>query len=120
MSTRKIDLVVGIVGPCAAGKSTLVDHLIKAGIHARHIAQEHSYIPDMWLRITHPDYLIYLDVSYPVTLQRCQLSWTMEEFTEQLRRLRHARQNAHIIIQTDHLSPHEVFEKAINFIRKAV
>jgi len=32
-----------------------------------HIAQEHSYVPYMWKRITNPDLLIYLNASFEVS-----------------------------------------------------
>ena len=57
-------LLVGIVGPCGSGKSTLVEGLEKHGYECRHIAQEHSYVPDMWQLITQPDILIYLNASF--------------------------------------------------------
>ena len=37
-----------IVGPDAAGKSTLVARLTALGYNARCCAQDHSYVPDMW------------------------------------------------------------------------
>jgi len=57
------DLLLAVVGPCAAGKSTLIEGLRQHGYQARHVAQEHSYVPEMWKLLTSPDYLIYLDVS---------------------------------------------------------
>ncbi len=55
---------VAVVGPCASGKSTLVSALRAAGYEARHPAQEHSFVKDMWQRLVDPDVLIYLDLSY--------------------------------------------------------
>lgn len=111
--------LLGIVGPCAAGKSTLANLLTEAGVHARPIAQEHSYVQDMWSRLTHPDVLVYLQVSYPVTLQRCQLSWTVEEYQEQIRRLQHAHTHADLTIDTDPLTPSQVLTTALAFLRQS-
>ncbi len=111
-----MDACIGIVGPCAAGKTTLVSKLKKLGFNVRHIAQEHSYVPDMWKRIAQPDLLIYLDVNYENTLNRKRLNWTLQEYQEQLERLTHARNHADLIINTNELSEEEVFEMAINFI----
>ena len=61
---------IGIVGPCSAGKSSLRDKLQELGYNCRHIAQEHSYVPDMWLRVVNPRLLIYLDVDYEVSMKR--------------------------------------------------
>ena len=109
-------MIIGVVGPCAAGKSTLTRELKARGYLARHIAQEHSYVPDMWLRLTNPDVLVYLAVSYPLTVQRRKLDWTLEEYAEQIHRLRHARQYANITIDTDPLSASEVLDRVIEYI----
>ena len=110
------DLLIGIVGPCKAGKSTLVKNLAAHGYQARQIAQEHSYAPAMWQRITNPDLLVYLDVSYPLTVVRGHLNWTNAEYAEQLTRLQHARQHADLFIQTDPLSPDEVLACVVDFL----
>ena len=105
--------LVGIVGPCAAGKSTLVISLKQHGIRAKHIAQEHSYVPDMWHRLTNPDILVYLDVAYPITLQRRNMNWNIKEYDEQIKRLKHARQHADIHISTDDLTPQDILDKVL-------
>lgn len=107
---------IGVVGPCASGKSTLVRGLRELGYEVRHIAQEHSYVPYMWERIAKPDLLIYLGVSFENTIKRKQLGWNEKEYQEQIRRLRHAQQHAHLIIETDSLTPSEVLFKALEFI----
>lgn len=105
--------LIGIVGVCASGKSTLISELQRLGYHCRHIAQEHSYVPNMWQRLTNPDVLIYLSASYETTLARRNLNWTIVEYQTQLDRLCHARQNAHILIDTDQLSAPEVVQTAL-------
>jgi hypothetical protein len=107
------DLLIGVVGPCKAGKSTLVENLLGHGYIAKVIAQEHSYVPSMWKRITNPDTLVYLDVSYPVTLKRSTLNWTQTDFDQQIIRLKHALQHAHIYIHTDNLTPEEVLSRVL-------
>ena len=109
-------MIIGVVGACGAGKSSLVAGLQERGYKPRHIAQEHSYVLDMWKRITDPDVLIYLEVSYENTVMRKKLDWTVDEFTEELRRLRHARQNADLVIDTNPLTKEQVLEKAIAFL----
>jgi guanylate kinase len=109
---------VGIVGPCTAGKSTLIASLPALdGVELRHIAQEHSYVLNMWQRISNPAWLIFLDVSYPVTMQRKNLGWTEAEYQEQQRRLGHAREHANLYIQTDTLTPAQVAEQVMEFLR---
>ncbi len=116
MTTK--DSLIGIVGPCGAGKTTLTEGLKRLGYRARAIVQEHSYVPSMWQRITHPDILIFLDASYPLTCQRRKLDWTEAEYTEQKRRLAHAREHADFYVQTDNSSIAAVLERVIEFIEQ--
>jgi guanylate kinase len=109
-------LKIGVVGPCGAGKSTLVNALAKYGYHARHIAQEHSYVPTMWKRIVDPDILVYLDASFLVSTERRKLDWRLEEYEEQLRRLQNARENANLYLSTDLLTPDQVLEQVLRYI----
>ncbi len=108
--------LIGVVGPCGSGKSTLIAGLERAGFACRHIAQEHSYVPYMWQRISHPDVLIFLEASFEVCTQRRRLRWTEEDFAEQLRRLAHARQHADLVINTDALAISEVLERVLSFL----
>jgi cytidylate kinase len=108
--------LIGLVGVCASGKSTLLKGLEARGYRVRHIAQEHSYVKDMWKRLTNPDILIFLDVSYPLTLKRRKLDWSEADWAEQQRRLAHARENANFYIDTDHLSAEQVLERVISFL----
>lgn len=110
--------LLGIVGPCSAGKSTLISRLHKHGYVCRHIAQEHSYVPDMWKKLVNPRLLIYLDVSYQTSMARRPLNLSIKEFEEQERRLAHARQHAHILVDTDPLTPEEVFQIVIEAMMK--
>lgn len=100
--------IIGIVGVCASGKSTISKLIKEMGFSCRHIAQEHSYVPSMWQQITHPDFLIYLEASYPVTIERKKLNWTEQEYNEEVYRLRHAREHANLIISTDDKLPEEI------------
>ncbi len=109
-------MIIGVVGPCGAGKSTLVAGLQARGYKPRHIAQEHSYVLDMWKRFTDPDVLIYLEVSYENTVMRKKLDWTVAEFKEELLRLRHALQDADLVIDTNPLTKEQVLEKAVVFL----
>jgi len=102
--------VIAIIGVCASGKSTIIQRLSQEGIICRHVAQEHSYVKDMWQRLTHPDYLICLEVSYPSTLIRKKLNWTLQEYVEQLHRTQHAREHADLTIDTDQHNVDEIVE----------
>ncbi|MGB8252918.1 MAG: hypothetical protein WCF08_06855 [Anaerolineaceae bacterium] len=120
MGTTAHDPLIGIVGPCGAGKTSLAAKLSSHYTHVRAIAQEHSYVQDMWHRITNPDILIYLDASYPVTIQRRQLNWTEEEYHIELKRLADAHEHADIYIATDQLSLDNVFQVALEKLKKLV
>lgn len=109
-------LRIGIVGPCTAGKSTLVRRLIQFGINARHIAQEHSYVPYMWQRLTNPDVLIFLDVSYPGSVRRRKINWNLNEYQEQQRRLTHARTHTDFYILTDPYTQDEVVALVLDYL----
>ncbi len=113
-------LLIGIVGVCASGKTTLKSGLSALGYNCRHIAQEHSYVPDMWKRLTNPDILIYLEVSFESTITRKSLNWTRDEYAQQLYRLRNAIDNAQIHISTDELTASQLIEKAVNEIESYV
>jgi len=114
----KHQTLIGVVGPCAAGKSTLIAGLTRLGYRSRHIAQEHSYVKDMWKRLTNPDVLIFLDASYTTTCQRGQLDWTESEWQEQQHRLRHARENANLYLDTDNLLSEQVLKLVVQFVRQ--
>ena len=87
------------------------------GFNIRQIAQEHSYVPYMWQRISKPDILIFLDVSYTISMMRKKLNWNEAEFYRQQKRLVHARENAHLIIDTNLLTPDQVLTKVLDFLR---
>ncbi|MDX9865159.1 MAG: hypothetical protein RBT34_10175 [Anaerolineaceae bacterium] len=108
--------IIGIVGPCAAGKSTLIKELTRPDIIAKHIAQEHSFVPAMWKRLTSPDILIFLDVSFEESMKRRKQNWSIKDYQEQHRRLRHARQHADLYVDTTSLTPQEVLEKVLQYI----
>jgi deoxyadenosine/deoxycytidine kinase len=107
---------IGVVGPCAAGKTTLIVALKKFGFRAHHIAQEHSYVADMWLRISKPDILIYLDVSFKNSMLRRHMNWEEADFLEQVHRLQHARRHASLYIDSNNLTPDEVLQKTLSFL----
>ena len=109
-------LLIGIVGPCGSGKSTLIAGLEGKGYICRHIAQEHSYVPYMWERITNPDILIFLNASFAVCSLRRRLNWTNEDYEEQHRRLAHARQHADLIVETDNIAPAQVLAHVVDFL----
>lgn len=108
------ELLVAVVGVCASGKSTLAQSLRAHGWRARQVLQEHSFVPDMWRRITNPDVLIYLDAQLETARRRRHdpefPAWILDE---ERHRLRHARQHCDIYVPTDELTPAEVLERVL-------
>ncbi len=114
-------LRIAVVGACASGKSTLVDALRRAGYEARHVAQEHSYVPSMWQRITRPDVLIYLDVDYDTILaRRPNFNFQPADLDQQNFRLTHARENCDLYLDTTGLTTAEVRDKSLDFLREVI
>ena len=111
--------IVGIVGPCCAGKTTLARLLQAQGFAAKPIAQEHSFAPRMWQQIGHADLLIYLDVSHPVALARRWMNWQPADLEEQHRRLAHARANCNLYLDTDPFSAEAVRQQVADFLTQA-
>src|SRR5215207_6521608 len=112
--------LIGVVGHCGSGKSTLIAGLEQNGYTCRHIAQEHSYVQAMWQQITHPDILIFLHASFPVSTSRRKLNWQKKDHDEQIRRLAHARQYANVFIDTDELTPEQVLQKVLDHLKELV
>lgn len=99
---------VAVVGPCASGKSTIVEGLRERGIDAFSVAQEHSIIGDLW-RHREPDVLVYLDVSLDsIRARRDNPEWPEWIYDLQVKRLARARSNASFIIDTTTMPPAEI------------
>ena len=114
-------LRVAVVGPCAAGKSTLIEALRTAGYDARHPAQEHSFVPNMWQRLTRPDILIYLDLDFANLAQRRPLNHGgPERLANQHHRLRHAHAHANFYLNTSELTPQEVQAQVLAFLQEVL
>ncbi len=108
-----------IVGPCAAGKSTLRTGLQARGFtQVRVVAQEHSGVRDLWKMRGYPEMLIYLDASAETANARQGRSdWTLAAHADQLYRLRDARLVCDLYLPTDDLSSEEVLDRVAAFLR---
>jgi deoxyadenosine/deoxycytidine kinase len=109
--------LIAVVGPCASGKTTLVEGLVRHGFKARQIAQEHSYVPRMWEILTKPDFLIYVDASFESCTERKQLNWALKDYERQKERLMHARQHCDIFLDTEGISAQEALECALEALK---
>jgi adenylate kinase family enzyme len=108
---------IGIVGPCAAGKTTLAGNLGRRGYDAHAIAQEHSEAQTMWRQMTDPDLLIYLEASLETICARLNVRWEQSYLDEQVRRLSDARAHTNFVLATDGLSREEVAARAVEFLQ---
>jgi hypothetical protein len=111
-------LKIGLVGVCGSGKTTLTNGLKPYYTNVRQIAQEHSYVQDMWSRLVNPDILIYLHASYSTTLHRKQFSWSEKDYQKQIQRLLHAHQHADLKIDTDNLTPDEILLRVLDVLNQ--
>jgi len=112
-------LRVALVGPCSSGKTTLASVLKQDGYEVRQVAQEHSYVPDMWQRISKPDVLVYLDVDYATArARRPYIDGGPQRLAEQHQRLQHALQHCDFYLDTSPLSPTEVEAQVRHFLRE--
>ncbi|HAI21501.1 MAG TPA: hypothetical protein DCM14_06385 [Clostridiales bacterium UBA8153] len=98
--------LVGVVGVCAVGKSTLVQALRSAGYSVIEIPQEHSELPYLWVR-HHPAFLVYLDVSDDVAQQRRKYL-TPDRLAQERQLLAFARENAQLTLDVDGLAPQQI------------
>ena len=111
--------LIALVGPCAAGKSTLGSALSAAGYTVKQPVQEHSHIPNMWRRFAKPDILIYLDLSFEnLRRRRPKNHGGPKRLAEQRRRLTHAYEHCDLYLDTSDLTPVEVQESVLRFLEK--
>jgi len=108
-----------VVGPDAAGKSTLVERLAALGYNARACAQDHSYVPDMWRRLSRPDFLVFLDAKLETIAQRRTIRWGQARLDELQARLAHARTHCDLYLPTDDLTLAQVTERVCAVMAEA-
>lgn len=104
---------IAVVGPCASGKSELVSRLQALGYEARQCAQEHSYVPDMWQRISRPQILIYLDASPPALAARRATAADEHYLRLERQRLAHARSHCDLYVDTSAMDQEGVLRRVV-------
>ena len=108
-----------VVGPCAAGKTTLVGRLRQKQYNIRSCAQEHSHVPRLWKRYCRADVLVYLDADLDTISQRQnRTDWTLARLGEQHRRLADARLHCDFYLCTDVLTREQVAARVEGFLRE--
>ncbi len=106
---------VVVVGPCASGKTTLVENLKSVGVDARVSGQEHSAIRNLWQRLE-PDVLIALDLDLETLRERRYPTWSASLYDVQHRRLEEAFEAADVTIDTSETPEEDVLEVALAVI----
>jgi adenylate kinase family enzyme len=106
-----------VVGPCAAGKSTLVTALRAFGYDAHVSGQEHSEIAMLWQH-SQPDVLIALDVDITAVRDRRDDSWPEWLHDLQVRRLAAASRAADLTVDTTTLSAQAVVARVVAYLEQ--
>jgi len=98
----------------------LIPVLKAAGYEARQPAQEHSYVLDMWQRVTKPDILIFLDVSYAEARRRRPfIDGGPQRMADQQARLAHARTCCDFYLDSSGMTPEQVRAAVMAYLREA-
>src|SRR5215210_658909 len=106
-----------VVGPCAAGKSTLVTALRELGYDAHVSGQEHSEIAMLWQH-SQPDVLIALEADIRAVRDRRRGSWPEWLHDLQVRRLAAASRAADLAIDTTTLSTQAVVARVAAYLER--
>lgn len=105
-----------VIGPCASGKSTLVERLNARGHDAQVVAQEHSDVRDLWKR-KEPDVLVALDVSLGALRDRRTPDWPEAIYHRQQERLASAYATADLTIDTTEHDTESVLEMVESWLK---
>ncbi len=115
MSIDKDNYVIGVVGNCAAGKTTLVSGLKAQGFSAVNIAQEHSAASQLWRR-KNPDFLVCLSCTLETAKSRRKISWDQGRLDDQWKRLANAKDHCNLYLPTDGMTIEEVLDTVIKIV----
>jgi predicted ATPase len=106
-----------VVGPCAAGKTTLVGTLRPRGYSIKSCAQEHSPAPQLWKEFSKAEVLVFLDAGLSTIARRQNRSdWTQARLDAQRQRLAHARAHCDFYLYTDDLTREQVADAVAAFL----
>ena len=113
--TEDAPLRVAVVGHCAAGKTTLVAALRRAGYEAYAVAQEHSGIPWLWHHAA-PDVLVYIHVPLETVRMRRGAEWPAAIYDAQEERLAAARAHADLMLDSSVEDARAMTARALRFL----
>lgn len=106
-----------VVGPCASGKTTLMNHLRDLGFDAKVCGQEHSAIQHLWKRLQ-PDLLVALDVDLGTLRERRHPAWSERLYQTQQQRLQSAFRSADLSIDSTSASAERVVETVLHWLEE--
>jgi deoxyadenosine/deoxycytidine kinase len=106
-----------VVGPCAAGKTTLVNQLKERGYDAYVCGQEHSEIATLF-RHGQPDIVIALDLDLTTLRARRGDEWPQDIYTRQVQRLEVARSQADLVIDTSDLNELQALDAVLTMLTR--
>jgi deoxyadenosine/deoxycytidine kinase len=106
---------VTVIGPCASGKTTLVERLKAAGYDAWVTSQEHSGVPDLWNH-QRPDAVIGLRTDLETIRRRRGAGWSKVIFEAQMERLQRAYGASGIIVDTSVSSEDETLDASLTYL----
>lgn len=107
--------LIGIVGNCAAGKTTLLNGLKALGYRAVNIPQEHSVAPRLWRKFD-VDFLVMLSCTLTTARRRRSIAWGQERLNQQAIKLEDARLNCHLNLPTDDLTIEQVLQTVVEAV----
>lgn len=107
---------IAVVGPCASGKTTLVEQLRARGYDAWATAQEHSAIPNLWNH-QQPDLLVALRADLDTIRARRGEHWPKAVYEAQQERLENAYQAADLVIDTGTVPKDDTVAMVIAYLR---
>lgn len=115
MLKNRQDLLIGVVGNCTSGKTTLVEGLKAGGYRAVNIPQEHSVAPRFWRKFN-VDFLVMLSCTLASAQARRKIPWGQIRLDRQAEILADARAHCHLYLPTDDYT----IEAVLAYVLKAI
>lgn len=116
MPKQADNLLIGVVGNCVSGKTTLVQGLKQKDFQAVNIPQEHSVTPRFWRKFN-VDFLVFLTCTLATAQARRKIPWGQIRLDQQAAILADARSHCQLYIPTDDYTIEEVLELVLEAVK---